>query len=120
MTNEREQQFIDALHTYEESGDLDTLIGLYAEDGEVDNVNLPQPLKGLDGVRRFWEEYRSLFAEIHSDFSKVIVQGDDAVLEWTGRGKFAASGEAFEYDGVSLLIPRRQDHVPPGYYDSTP
>ncbi len=118
MSQQLAQQFIDALHALEESNDLETLVAQYAPDAEVTNVNLPEPMRGTEGVRKFWSDYRSLFSEIRSDFSRVIVQGDEAALEWTGRGTFAASGEQFEYGGVSMLSFKDGKVVSHrGYYD---
>ncbi len=103
MSQQRAELFIEALHALEERGDLDTLVGLYAENATLINVNLPTPMTGTAGVRQFWTDYRSLFSEIHSTFSHVVVQGDEVALEWTGRGKLAANDEPIEYDGVTML-----------------
>lgn len=103
MSEQLAHQFIHALHALETEGDLETIVALYAPDATLTNVNLPQPLEGAEGARRFWEDYRSLFSEIYSEFSHVVVQGDEAALEWTSVGKIAANGEPFEYDGVTML-----------------
>ena len=118
MSQQLAQQFIDALHALERDGDLEALVSQYAPDAELWNVNLPKPMTGEDGVRTFWTDYRALFSEIYSDFSRTIVEGDDAALEWVGRGTFAASGESFEYAGVTLLT-FREGKVASfrGYYD---
>ena len=104
MSQQLAQQFMDALHGLEERGDIDTLVARYTEDATLLNVNLPEPLEGIAGVRKFWEDYRSLFSEIHSEFYNTIIEEGKAALEWTGRGKLAATGEPFEYDGITVLI----------------
>ncbi|MDP9379944.1 MAG: nuclear transport factor 2 family protein [Chloroflexota bacterium] len=118
MSQQLAQQYMDALHALEEREDLETLVSQYAPDAEIWNVNLPQPLKGEEGVRKFWTDYRSLFSEIYSEFFNTVVEGEKVALEWVGRGKFAASGESFEYAGVSMLTFRDgkvASHR--GYYD---
>ena len=118
MSEQLAQQFIDALHDLEERGDLDTLVAQYTEDATLTNVNLPEPMTGTAGVRKFWEDYRSLFSQIHSEFSHVVVQGNEAALEWTGTGTLASNGEPIEYDGVTMLT-FRDGKVSAfrGYYD---
>ena len=103
MSQQRAQLFIEAVHALEERGDLDTLVAQFAEDANLINVNLPAPMTGPEGVRQFWEDYGSLFSEIHSAFSHVVVQDDEVALEWTGIGKLAANNEPIEYDGVTML-----------------
>ena len=103
MSEQLAHQFIDALHALETEGDLETIVALYAPDATLTNVNLPQPMEGTEGARKFWEDYRSLFSEIYSEFSHVVAQGDEAALEWASRGRIAANGEPFEYGGVTML-----------------
>lgn len=120
MSEQLAEQFMHALHALEQSDDIDTLVSQYADDAEIWNVNLPQPMKGAEGVRKSWEDYRSLFSNIYSEFSHVVVQGDEAALEWTGRGKFSASGQSFEYPGVSMLTFRDGKVISQrGYFDQS-
>lgn len=103
MSQQLAEQFIEALHALEQGGDLDALVAQHAEDGEIMNVNLQAPLTGTEGARKFWTDYRALFAEVYSDFAHVVAQGDEAALEWTATGKLAANDEPFEYSGVTML-----------------
>ena len=118
MSQELADRYMEALHAVEEAGDVEAIVSQYAPDAEIWNVNLPEPMKGEEGVREFWTDYRALFSEIYSEFWNTVVEGDRVALEWTGRGAFAASGERFEYGGVSMLTFRDgkvASHR--GYYD---
>ncbi len=106
MSQQLAQEFIDALHALEEGGEIESLLAQFAEDAELTNVNLQEPMRGAEGVRKFWEDYRSLFSEVYSEFSRVVVQGNDAALEWSSKGKLAANDASFQYDGVSMLTYR--------------
>ncbi|MDP9353622.1 MAG: nuclear transport factor 2 family protein, partial [Chloroflexota bacterium] len=62
MSQQLAQEFIDALHALEERGEIEPLLAQFAEDAELTNVNLQEPMRGAEGVRKFWEDYRSLFS----------------------------------------------------------
>lgn len=96
------QIFIDALHRLEEQQDVDTIAQLYAEGADVSNPIVPHQHRGPSGARAFWQEYRSTFREIRSDFHNVLDDGKAAMLEWTSRGR-TTEGHEFSYRGVSVL-----------------
>lgn len=97
------QTFIAALHQLEETGDAGPIVALYGDGAEVWNVRLAQPMVGRDGARRFWEEYRDAFGEIHSEFRAIVENDGKAALEWESRGTLKADGSPFRYQGVSIV-----------------
>lgn len=96
------QRFIAALHALERERDLDTIAGLFADDGEIGNIVSPRTFSGREGARDFWESYRSTFDEMESTFRNVIAGDGRAALEWMTDGT-SADGDPFTYSGVSIL-----------------
>jgi ketosteroid isomerase-like protein len=94
--------FIRSLHDVEESHTPDSLLGLFTEASTLSRLNSDEVYRGQEGARAFWNEYLSLFKEIHSRFTNVIDAGDTAVLEWEAEGRFE-TGEPIHYRGISVL-----------------
>ncbi len=76
---------------------------LFGDDAELFNLALTEPMKGVEGARRFWTNYLSAFEKIRSTFHHTISTDKDAVLEWVSEGVMAASGQPFNYRGVSVI-----------------
>lgn len=99
---ERAQRFVEALTKLEESGELEPLLALFAEDSQVSNVASSRVFTGLDGVRQFWTEYKAVLAQVKSTFRNMIESGDRVALEWETQGT-AQNGAAVNYEGVSII-----------------
>lgn len=100
---DRAQHFADALQRYEQDGDLDGFVdAVFSEDVELYRPEQQQSLTGPDGAREFWRQYRAQFAEVRSEFSRIVEGGDLGVLEWRSEGT-RSSGDPISYVGVSLL-----------------
>ena len=100
------ETFMDALHKLEADGDAAAIVDAFADDAVLMALVSHRTHTGRDGVEAFWREYLKPFEDIHSEFTHVATAGDQAILEWTGRGRLAATdGNArdFEYEGCSLL-----------------
>ncbi|MEX2673481.1 MAG: nuclear transport factor 2 family protein [Phycisphaeraceae bacterium] len=118
MAGQITQQFIDALHRLEDDRDHDTIASLFDDNAELMNVARETQPHGRDGAEAFWDDYRSVFDRIHSEFTS-IKEGDNfAVLEWHAGGTLA-NGAPIEYDGVSVLE-FASDHISrfATYFDS--
>ena len=96
------ETFITALRNLEETGDVETIASLFADDCRIGNVTLTAELTGPEGAREFWNNYRRTFGEISSDFRNKIISGHTAALEWVSEGT-SPSGEPIRYEGVSIL-----------------
>ncbi len=99
---ERAQRFVDALTKLEESGDLETLLALFAEDAQVSNVASTRVFTGVEGARHFWTEYKGMLSRVKSTFRNMIESGDRVALEWETQGT-AHNGAAVNYEGVSII-----------------
>lgn len=97
------RRFLDALREIEEHANVDSMVQMFADDAQIWNPELDQPLAGPDGARRFWSDYRDTFAKVHSDFRSIIEGEGKTALEWDSRGTLAAGGEPFRYRGVSII-----------------
>ena len=118
MTTELAERFMQTLQQIEDTGDVEPLVALFTEDAELSNLALTEPLKGQDGARRFWQKYLSVFERIHSKFHNVIEGDRTIVLEWNSEGALS-SGEAINYQGISVLeIDNGQVQHFRTYYDS--
>lgn len=117
------QQFIDALHQLEgQDRDVDAIAALFTDDARLTNAALAlagEQRTGKDGIRQFWQEYRSLFEQVHSDFHQVTANDQSAGLFWTTTGT-ASDGQPIEYDGASLLVFDDDGKIAQfrGYYDT--
>ncbi|MDZ4878590.1 MAG: hypothetical protein CLLPBCKN_008025 [Chroococcidiopsis cubana SAG 39.79] len=102
MRSEIADRFMQTLQQIEASGDVKPLVEMFAEDAEATNLAMVEPLKGKDGVRRFWQKYLSVFDRIHSDFTHVTADSNTAVMEWRSQGTLS-NGEDVHYRGVSII-----------------
>lgn len=102
MADGMTERFIAALGRLEAERDVDALVGLYADDAEIGNVNAPAGFAGPDGARQFWTEYRGTFGEVRSEFRNRIDAGERIALEWTTVGT-SVTGHPIDYSGVSII-----------------
>ena len=100
--NKIEEKFVDALGKLEADENVDEMINLFAADCEIGNVATHENMRGTDGARQFWTNYRKTFGEIKSTFKNKIVSDGTAALEWTSKGT-SANGSKIDYEGVSIL-----------------
>ncbi len=97
------ETFQRTLQQIEQSRDPEALVTLFGDDAELFNLALTEPMKGVEGARRFWTNYLSAFEKIRSEFHHTISTDKDAVLEWVSEGVMSASGQPFNYRGVSVI-----------------
>lgn len=97
------ETFMSALQQTEQSRDPETLAALFGADSELLNLALTEPMRGPDGARKFWTHYLAAFESIRSTFHHTIQNEGEAVLEWVSEGVIAATGQPFNYRGVSVI-----------------
>lgn len=97
------RQFIDALRAIEDHGDVEPMAKLYAHEARLWNPQLHEPLRGPDGARHFWQEYRKTFESVHSEFQSVVEGDGIASLEWNSTGLLSHDNESIQYRGVSMV-----------------
>jgi ketosteroid isomerase-like protein len=102
MASETAKRFMDTLQRTEATGDVEPLVALFTDDAELTNLAMTDPLQGIDQIRKFWQNYLSVFDRIHSRFTHVTERENRAVLEWISEGALS-NGEPMSYRGVSVL-----------------
>ena len=106
MASQMAEKFMQALQQIEQTKDVAPLVALFANEAEVSNIALNEPLRGQEGVREFWQKYLEQFQHIHSEFNQVFEQqaeaGGHIVLEWRSEGTLR-HGAPINYRGVSIL-----------------
>ncbi|EHR60560.1 nuclear transport factor 2 family protein [Saccharomonospora cyanea] len=98
----RADGFAAALRSFEDTGDSSRLRELFGPDPELVRPQVATSDEGTSDVTRFWEEYRSQFSQLSTEFVRVVESGDLGVLEWVSRGTLT-TGHPIEYRGISLL-----------------
>jgi ketosteroid isomerase-like protein len=96
------RQFVTALRTLEERGELEDMVALGTDSTRWWSVGPDDGSTGPDGARRFWERYRRAFDEIRSEFSTVTETPTRVVLEWTSHGSHH-NGSPVRYAGATVL-----------------
>lgn len=102
MSRQLTENFINALHKLEETGEPNEIAALYTENAEIVNVVSPKKFTGTEGAREFWTRYRETFGGMQSEFRNKIVGGNSAALEWTTRG-ISKENHEITYSGVTIL-----------------
>jgi hypothetical protein len=123
-TMELGQQFAEALHAVDrhEDGAVERMAALFSPEARLLNAALKlagEEYHGQDGARTFWTNYQQNFREAATEFFQITSNAESAGLFWTTRG-LDATGERFEYDGVTLVVFGDDGLVTlfRGYYDT--
>ena len=119
MSSNFAETFKSTLQQIEQSRDPEALVALFAPDAELLNLALTEPMKGTEGAHKFWANYLSAFEKIQSNFHHTADGDNTAVLEWISEGVIAATGQPFNYRGVSVIEhDGEKAHKFRTYYDS--
>jgi hypothetical protein len=105
------QQFIDALHQLEDNNESGPIVGLCAEDAEITNPHVNKQHARPQGAQRFWQQYRSTFDTVHSNFLNVIEADSSTVLEWESEGTLKPGNQPVNYRGVSIIQWNASDQI---------
>jgi steroid delta-isomerase-like uncharacterized protein len=81
---------------YEEAinqGNLALLDELVSSDYVEHDPNYPQPVRGAEGLKQYFQTFRSAFPDLHFTIEDIIGEGDTVAVRQTGRGTH--QGELF-------------------------
>ena len=119
MSNdENANKFAEALQTIESTRDPAALVALFTSDASLESIAMQQPIRGIDAIAEFWQEYLAFFDKLETTFSSIVATDAISVLEWFSKGVLAGGGD-IDYRGVSLLqFKGDQVAVFRTYYDS--
>jgi ketosteroid isomerase-like protein len=100
------QQFMDALKHLDQTGDVEPIARLFRDDAPLRRMaqhhSYRPDTQGPDQIRAFWQDYRSAFDRIHTEFHDAQTTDGRVFLEWTSEGTLS-NGTPFGYDGISIL-----------------
>jgi steroid delta-isomerase-like uncharacterized protein len=67
-------------------GDMALIPELYAADAVASTSSMPEPFVGLEGIRKWVENTRTMMPDLVMAFPEVLAQGDKIVTVWTMTG----------------------------------
>ena len=74
-------------------GNLALLDELVGSDYVEYDPNYPQPVRGAEGLKQYFQTFRSAFPDLHFTIEDIIGEGDTVAVRQTGRGTH--QGELF-------------------------
>ena len=77
-----------------------------AEGCTIDPVGTP-PVRGHAGLRKFFDGIVGLTTTIGVMEERVYVCGDQAAIQWIGRGIGRANGKPIVFEGVDVMLDRK-------------
>jgi ketosteroid isomerase-like protein len=102
MTQEVAYRFVEALDAFEQRGNLERMLDIFAEGCEIGNALHPEQFHGKSGAREYWNHYRTRFGKMHSTIRNIVTGDDSIAIEWTATATDCA-GQEFSHDGVTVL-----------------
>lgn len=91
------------------SGNLDVLDDVYADDQVRHDPSQPEPIRGLEALKQYIGGFLAAFPDGHITVEDIIVDGDKFANRWTFRGthegEFAGippTGKQVEFTGTSF------------------
>jgi steroid delta-isomerase-like uncharacterized protein len=66
--------------------DPDGVAACYAEDAEMVDVSMPEPVRGREGMRAYAAEFMTAFSDLRLEVGEPVVDGNRAAQEWKATG----------------------------------
>ncbi len=102
MSDQMAKRFAEALQHTEQSGDVESVVQLFAPDASLRRPERGVEKQGQEAIRDFWKAYLDSFDTIRSRFDSIRQCDGLCVLEWTSEATWK-SGRKVNYRGVTLL-----------------
>jgi ketosteroid isomerase-like protein len=111
-------RFMAALHHLDEHADTGPMVELTAPGAVLRKLDRHQEETGPDGARVFWDDYRSVFGSITTEFTSTLDGESGSSLEWVSRSTLK-DGAELTYSGVTVIdVDGEQVTGVRTYYDS--
>jgi hypothetical protein len=111
-------RFMAALHHLDEHGDTGPMVELTAPEAVLRKLDRHQEETGPEGARVFWDDYRSVFSTISTEFTSTLDGESGSSLEWVSRSTLT-DGAELTYSGVTVIdVSGDQVSGVRTYYDS--
>lgn len=92
-----------------ENGNLDAAEETATPDFVLHDPNLPEEVRGVEGLKQFVSLYRTAFPDIRFEIEKQVAEGDMVGTRWTARGThegelmgIAPTGNRVEVEAFTL------------------
>ena len=95
-------RFMAALHHLDEHADTGPMVELTAPGAVLRKLDRHQEETGPDGARVFWDDYRSVFGTISTEFTSTLDGESGSSLEWVSRSTLK-DGAELTYSGVTVI-----------------
>jgi steroid delta-isomerase-like uncharacterized protein len=66
--------------------DPDGVAACYAQDAELVDVSMPEPVRGREGMRAYAAGFMTAFSDLRLEVGEPIVDGNRTAQEWTATG----------------------------------
>ncbi len=96
------ERFTEALHTLDADGDPKPLVALADDDAQLTKLDERNEVRGQEGARQFWQDYRNVFQDITTTFTHTVTGDRSVALEWASEGTLR-NGTPFGYRGVTII-----------------
>lgn len=91
-------------------GKLDIADDIIAGDFALTNPNLPQPVRGIEGIKQVVTRFRTAFPDLQVTVDELVAEGDTVVARNTARGtheapfqNIAPTGNAIAYASIGIF-----------------
>lgn len=95
------EAYRNALRSLETDGTVDWIVSLFEGTATLSSPRSPTPEHGIDGARRFWNDYRLAFPTVTTTVDGVTEAPGVATLQWTSRGM--VDGHDVTWKGITVL-----------------
>jgi len=103
MDHESFQAWLEAYGRAWESHDPDAVVGLYSDDLVYYETPFDEPMRGREGIRRYWAEAVAAQRDVKFSADVLAVSGDTGIARWTTSLTRVPSGVQVELDGIFLV-----------------
>ena len=80
------QEQVDRMRDAFDNYDTEAFAALYHPDAVVTDPMYPEPLQGVDAIKKDMEEFATAFPDLEGRFDRVIVDSDTCAMELTMQG----------------------------------
>lgn len=96
------EAFKNALAAVESRAELDGMVSLFHDDATLSRSDNPDVLRGTEGARQFWTNYRSAFVTVHTELGEPTYVPGIVTVPWTTNGK-SLDGAEVTQRGIAVL-----------------
>ncbi len=112
------KQVLQAWVLFMNSHDAKSLSDLYHEDAVNLQVAIGKPLIGKEQIYKDFEDFFKNIPDTYTKVENLFEDGEWAILEWSGGGKFQPTGKEFKLQGCGFFhVAKGKIKFQRGYWD---